>query len=194
MGKTTGKNKRRQLEQFDDFHNVKILCDSQEEVDFIAWCSEAAQLGIIIDYEYQPEAFQLFDPVTCINSKGKKYSLLRKHSYSADFIIQFNPQTSRMLIDEFKIPYDKISSNNVKVYLDIKGTFQRNGTGRSFSINQKWVYQKYQIYIQKLIPIEFFKKCGCPMKCFRSLKTNKPRPMFKGFMTIPYVFKIEKKS
>ena len=68
-----GKNKRRQLEYIDEFHNNnKILCDSQEECDFISWCSEAAQLNIIIDYEYQPKPFELSQSITYINNAHKK--------------------------------------------------------------------------------------------------------------------------
>ena len=47
-----GKNKRRQLECYDTFHEKQLSCDSAEEVDFVAWCCEAAKLGIIKDFSY----------------------------------------------------------------------------------------------------------------------------------------------
>ena len=47
-----GKNKRRQLECYDSFHDKKLECDSAEECDFIAWCCEAASLGIVKDFIY----------------------------------------------------------------------------------------------------------------------------------------------
>lgn len=183
-----GKNKRRQFEQFDEFHNNLILCDSQEECDFINWCSEMAIKKLIIDYEYQPKPFILFDAAQYININNKTRSLLKKHEYSPDFILTFNPQTSKILLEAFKIPLDKITNKSIDVYLDVKGTFQRNGTGRAFSINQKWVYQKFSIYVQKLVPVDFFKICGCPLKCFNSIKTNRPRSMFKGYPSIDDIF------
>lgn len=187
-----GKNKRRQFEHFDEFHNKQILCDSQEECDFINWCSEAAQLNIIIDYEYQPASFLLFESTTYINIDNKKRSLLLKHEYSPDFIITFNPNKSRVLSNAFKLSIDKLSLDTVNVYLDVKGTFQRNGSGRAFSINQKWVYQKYNIYVQKIVPVDFFKICGCPQLCFISAKSKKIRSMYKGYPTITE--KLQKQS
>lgn len=179
-----GRNKRRQLECFDVFHNQTLLCDSQEECDFIQWCSEATQLSIINDYEYQPEPFMLFDAVSYETLNGKKRSLLQKHQYSPDFIVTFNPQISQTLSNAFKLSHDQFLQSEVKVYLDVKGVFQRNGSGRAFSLNQKWVYQKFGIYVQKLVPCEFFKDCGCPVLCFTSLKTKRIRSMYKGFQTI----------
>jgi hypothetical protein len=43
------------------------------------WCSEAAQLGIIIDFEYQPKSFILSEPIFYTNTDGKKRSLFRIH-------------------------------------------------------------------------------------------------------------------
>jgi hypothetical protein len=47
-----GKNKRKQIEYFDGFHNCKLMCDSNEEVDTLNWLNEAASLGIVDDYAY----------------------------------------------------------------------------------------------------------------------------------------------
>ena len=37
-----GKNKRKQIEVFDSLHGMTLSVDSQEEVDFVNWCCEAA--------------------------------------------------------------------------------------------------------------------------------------------------------
>ena len=47
-----GKNKKRQIECYDSFHEVPLNCDSAEEVDFVEWCSEAAKLNVIQDFIY----------------------------------------------------------------------------------------------------------------------------------------------
>lgn len=179
-----GKNKRRQLQHHDDFHDVDVMCDSQEECDFINWCSEAASLGFITDYEYQPKPFLLFDSTTYINIDNKKRVLLRSHEYSPDFMVRFNPQLSRMLSNAFKLSSQQFSLDSIDVFLDVKGTFMRNDGGRAFSINQKWVYQKYDIFVQKIVPVDFFKICGCPLKSFISRKTRRARKMFKGYPSI----------
>ena len=185
-----GKNTRRQIQYRDDFHNIDVNCDSVEECDYIDWCSEAAQLSIIQDFEYQPQSIKLFDAVEYINWKGQSRSLLREHIYSPDFKIMFNPQSYQILAKEFKLPHKALQDNTFQVYLDVKGEFQRGDGGRSFSINQKWVYQKTGIYVQKIIPKDFFKACGCPAKCFLTRKTGRPRKAFVAFKSIKEVFAI----
>lgn len=189
-----GKNKRRQLSCYDSFHKIQLNCDSVEECDFIEWCSEAASLKIIKDFIYQPESIKLFDAVSYLDFQGKKKSLLRDHVYSPDFCIIFDPGTFLILAKQFKIPYDQVSLNESSVYLDVKGTFQRNGGDRSFSLNQKWVFQKTGIYVSKIIPENFFKECGCPQACFLSKKLKKARKKFIGFKTIAQAFRLETKN
>lgn len=186
-----GKNKRRQLECFDSFHNQKLDCDSLEECDFICWCSEAASLGVIIDFVYQPEPVKLFDSAQYLDFQGKSKTLLREHVYSPDFCIKFDPGSFPALVKQFKTPYDQMHLRVSSAYLDVKGTFQRNGGDRSFSLNQKWVFQKTGIYVCKVIPEKFFKECGCPQACFFSKKLKKARKKFIGFKTISQAFGLE---
>lgn len=37
-----GKNRRKQIEVEDSIHGAVLSVDSQEEVDFVNWCCEAA--------------------------------------------------------------------------------------------------------------------------------------------------------
>lgn len=187
----TGKNKRRQFEVYDIIHNVNLSVDSQEEVDFIEWCNEATKLSIINDYFYQPESYQLAESVKYKNVFNKENTLFQEHKYSPDFIIMFDPNNSLDLSKEFHIMYDDLSSQQCSSIIDVKGTFTRNDGGRSFSINQKWMYQKFKLYIYKLIPQKFFAKFGCPDNCKLTKKTKKPRTVFKGFKSIKEIFKIK---
>ena len=45
-----GKNTRRQLTFKDEVTGLEVSVDSQEEVDFFAWCEEAKRLGVIASY------------------------------------------------------------------------------------------------------------------------------------------------
>lgn len=186
-----GKNKRRQIECYDSFHEVPLNCDSAEEVDFVEWCSEAAKLNVIQDFIYQPEPILLFDAVSYLDFQRKTRSLLQKHVYSPDFYITFNPGAFPALAKQFKIPYDQMSQASSSIYLDIKGAFQRNGGDRSFSLNQKWVFQKTGIYINKIVPVKFFETCGCPQSCFLSKVLKKPRKAYTGFKTISQAFGLQ---
>ena len=181
-----GKNKRRQLEYFDEFHNQKLMCDSNEEIDTLNWLNEAVNLGIIEDYQYQPVSLKLFDAVDFINVEGKKRCLFREHVYSPDFLIKFNPTKFPQLAKEFKLTKEQSSLQTFEVQVDVKGTF--NKTERAFSLNQKWCWQRLGIYIYKLIPKEFFKKLGCPKTSFYTKKTKKIRKNFAGCKSIQQVF------
>lgn len=177
-----GKNKRRQLEVKDEIHDVVLSVDSQEEIDTLEYLTECKNLGIINDFTYQPEAFVLSDPVKYVDIYGKQRTLFQEHSYTADWVLEFAPSACMQLAKELKVPYDQLSCQNVKVYLDSKGVFNR--TERSFGYNQKWLYQKHGVYVYKLVPKKFFQKCGCPESCKITKKTKKPRTMFKGFKSI----------
>ena len=183
-----GKNSRRQFPYRDSFHNVDLQMDSIEECDFIEWCIEAAQLNLIQDFEYQPPSIKLFDAVDYTSLDGKKKSLLREHVYSPDFSIVLYPRSYQALSKQFKLPHNALQHETFRVYLDVKGTFQKSDGGRSFSINQKWVYQKTGIYVIKTIPKDFFKACGCPQKCFKTRKTGKARTAFAGYRSLKEVF------
>lgn len=180
-----GKNKRRQLEYFDEFHHQKLLCDSNEEIDTLNWLNEAASLGVVLDYIYQPTSLKLFDPVDYLNIDGKKRCLFREHVYSPDFSIRFNPSKFPQLAREFKLTKDQAALQEYEIQVDVKGTF--NKTERSFTLNQKWCWQKLGIYIYKLIPKEFFKKLGCPKASFYTKKTKKARKNFAGCKSIQHM-------
>ena len=182
-----GKNKRRQLIANDTIHNVVLSVDSQEEIDTLSWLTECKQLGIINDFSYQPDAFTLSDPVKYQDVNNKSRTLFQEHKYTADWVLEFTPGKFKDLAKEFKVPFDQLSCQNYKVYLDSKGTFNR--TERSFGYNQKWLYQRFKVYVYKLVPKKFFAKFGCPIACQLTQKTKKPRTMFKGFLSIKEIFK-----
>lgn len=184
----TGKNKRKHVIALDSVHNIELQLDSVEERDFLFWCCEAVSQGIILDFEYQPKTFILSDAVKIQTHKNKVKTILRQHVYSPDFSITFNGEKQISLASEFNIPYSMLSNCNL-VYVDVKGTFNRNDGGRSFSINQKWVWQKFNVYIHKIIPTIFFKKYGVPQKSTLTNKTKKIRKIFKNFSTIKDCFK-----
>ena len=168
-------------------HNVVLSVDSQEEIDTLSCLTECKQLGIINDFSYQPDAFTLSDPVKYQDVNNKSRTLFQEHKYTADWVLEFTPGKFKDLAKEFKVPFDQLSCQNYKVYLDSKGTFNR--TERSFGYNQKWLYQRFKVYVYKLVPKRFFAKFGLPDACQLTQKTKKPRTMFKGFLSIKEIFK-----
>lgn len=180
-----GKNKRRQIEVEDTVHGTVLSADSMEEVDFINFLCEACDLSAISDFSYQPQQFQLFEPKRYTDVNGKERCLFREHHYNPDFMVEFNPSDQMGLAEEFKVPLSDLSNDTVSSYIDVKGVFARNDAGnRTFSLNQKWMYDKYGIYVVKVVPKEFFGKFGCPEKCRFTMKTKKPSTKYQGFPSV----------
>ena len=183
-----GKNKRSKLTFFDKFKNETIEIDSIEEYQTYCWIIEAKDLGIVKDYVYQPESFMLTEKFTYIplynNPKQKEKHLLADHVYTADFKILFDQKYGEQLSREFKLSNNCIKDGNIEVWIDVKGGFMRNDSGRSFSINQKLVYDKHKIFVQKFVPRDAFKTLGCPEVLFFTAKTKKPSKVFEGYKKI----------
>lgn len=167
--------------------NNNIDVDSLEEVEVFEWLLEAMKLGIVVDFEYQPSSYVLFEGAKYKDSKGKERCLFRDHIYSPDFSITFDVSNVRLL-DEFKLPVIDDNRKTAKIVVDVKGAFMTNGSGRSFSLNQKWVFQKYGIYVYKLVPKEFFRKFGITESLMYTKKIRKPSSKYRGFPKIEEVF------
>lgn len=179
---TNGKNRRRQFEVFDEAHGAELNVDSMEEVDFVNFLNEASRLGVVYDFVYQPESFLLAEGVKYRGVDGKTKTLFQDHVYSADFMVSFNPKKYPKLAAEFKISQERACLERVDAYIDTKGTFNKNA--RSFSIDRKWVWQKFGIYICEVVPKKFFQKFGCPKNSFVTRKTGARRKMFAGCRSI----------
>lgn len=161
----SGKNKREQIE-FEGF-----MFDSREEVNFYIWLKEAVDFGIVSEWEYQPTPYTLFDEIK--DERGKQF--MRSHIYSADFAFKLTEKWDDFA-NMFKVRYfagHKRDSHDGRVWVDTKGTFIMHGGDRSFSINQKWVYQKFGTYVSKVVVDEFFSKVWLPERCRTTLKLKK---------------------
>lgn len=185
---SNGKNKRRQITCYDDIHRQELSVDSQEEVDTLAWLSEATKLSVINDFSYQPPSFHLFDSVKYQDIDGKTKTLFREHEYTPDWVLDFTPSAQAQLAKELRVSYCQLSDLHCSVFIDSKGAF--NITERAFGYNQKWLWQKFKTYVYKLVPKKFFQKCGCPEACKTTKKAKKPRKMFQGFPSLREALKL----
>jgi hypothetical protein len=189
-----GKNKRSEIV----YNGVEL--DSVEELQFYYWLEEAKNNNLIKDFTYQPKEFVLFEKVSFVKSikKGKKVvnkeqTLLNPHIYTPDFCITFT--------DLFYELCEKNSWNKLfkhidiqsEVICDIKGGFSRNGGDRTFSINQKWVYQKYEKYITKIVPKDLFKLTWCPELAKLTPKKKQIVEKYKDFRSITQILETEGK-
>lgn len=168
--------------------------DSDEELHFSWYLDELKRHKAIIGYEYHPKPFSLSEKVTHKFLKtGKRISreteafLMHPHKYQADFMIYWQAEWEGRLfmcldgllslnypfitnMGRLGIPYSVI---------DVKGMFagRKNNSAVTFPLDQKWVYQRYKIYVQKIIPKELFKETFTPENYLYTDVTRKKRKL-----------------
>ena len=191
------KNKKSTVTINDRIHGIdSVEIDSNEEYYVFNWVMDAHDLKIVKDFEYQPKEFLLTEKFKYVpafgNPKQKEKHLLADHVYTADFKITFDKQFGEKLSEYFKIPIEAIDANgNAVVYMDVKGGFNKFGGDRNFSIHQKMVWDKYRIYVQKVVPEEMFKKLGVPEAAKYTIKTKKPTAKYAvGAKSLKETFEI----
>lgn len=142
-------------------------------MEMYMWCVEALSLGIIESFEHQPSQFVLSEPRKYKAEKGpksKERELVKGHVYTADFRIETSAE----------LPFKKRIQNIGTVYIDVKGSFNRFGGSREFSINQKWVLKDHGTYIHKVIPEEFFSFTFVPRDAMLTKKTKVIKRKYLG--------------
>lgn len=169
------KGKKKQILFNDTIHNQVVDVDSNEEWYAFAWAVELVEMGLAKDFEYQPPTFDLSPKFVYVpyvfpgKKRPKEKFLFHPHVYTADFRITVFLDTEKAVdyfsqafkIDEKSVRTDDETGKPVAdIWLDVKGTWIRKG--ESFSINQKLVFEKHGIYINKFIPKQAFAKLGCP--------------------------------
>lgn len=153
-----------------------ITFDSPEEREFFWWLEEAQELGLVESFVYQPPPFELLPAVKMditvqLKTKTKVVpkTILRPHHYTADYLIY--PLKELKLLG--KEPF----------YVDIKGGFDLYHNEREFSINQKWMWDKFGVYVNKVVPRAWFAQYWVPDKARFTEKTGKLRKCYEQYQT-----------
>ena len=194
-----GKNKNAKEIPFDiDGHTYML--DSQEEWCMFNWIKEMKERGLLLDYVYQPEHWDLtprfeYTPYPVMKDKKgnvKTKFLMHPHVYTADFKLMFDANNLNLMSylgQVFKLRLDDVNDGVLTLVVDVKGTFMSNDGGRSFSINQKLMMAVHNIYVSKFVPKEAFKKLGVPKRCTTTMKSGKASKVFKGMNFVETVLK-----
>ena len=155
--------------------------DSKEELYFKWFVEELLAFDVISDYKYHPKPFVLstgFEYDVYAKSKPTKkprtLSLLQNHEYTSDFVLNWTPKLKGILWEPissvhhdsmknfpFIANYNKALDMHYSV-IDVKGSFigPHNTTAITFPLNQKWVWEKYNIYVNKIVTHPRITKAG----------------------------------
>ena len=169
---------------------------SEEEFYFNEFCKEMKEEGFIDEFWYEPFSILVsqkytYEATEFLKTKSKKVErkLLDSHYYTPDFLISWSPKGGMPLtlnLDDsyysfknyFKssdtaLPLPFVGENGF-TFIDVKPSFDQHNMTRLFSLNQKWIYEKYKIYVQKIIVKAPAPKSGKGKKfLFRDLWTPK---------------------
>jgi len=148
--------------------------ESDEERMFEQWCKEAIKHGLLQHFVKQPKPFDLtpaqfvfVDKQLKTKVTTVKRSVCRAHIYTADFCLMMTPLGMELLKGVFQNTHILGFPDDL-LWVDTKGGFMSRGTGQEFAINQKLVYDKYEIWVSKVVPfISQYNKKGehNPSKC-----------------------------
>lgn len=184
-------------------NNIKF--DSAEEVYFAMWLNELEKAGYVDKWVKVVTPIKLtkglkipYKKVTQLKTKvkieDKEKSILNPSEYTPDFRVAFTEKghdlfCSWLTIADFNpnalffTNNDGIQQKNVPVYVfEIKPSFDQNNMERLFRNNQKFLWDKYEIFVNLVEPISLFEKTFLPLeaeKYFRYRVVNK-KALAKG--------------
>ena len=170
-------------------HEYKgVQYDSSEEVEFVMWLEEAQDNGFVGSWMYHPNKYeitpkQMATRLVELKTKTKtvEKTLLRPHTYEPDFLIFVNGKRWLHIAK-----HTKLLKTSVGCFVDVKGTFDRNKSNTIFSINQKLMYDKYHIYVNKVVPAKLFRQTFVPKGC-AYMKNRKVLAMRKPYKDCVFI-------
>lgn len=160
---------------------------------------------------YEPSTFTLSETkwypiLRQLKTKTKvdKLSLMDEHKYTPDFLIEWNEEYLnkffRLINDETcarKCPFFASrgkKNNKPYTFIETKGIFDANNMTRAFRLSQKWLYDKYDLYVQLCIIPDMFQKVFTPQRYLLTYKTMKPRTLPKNYKLLTlneYLIKLD---
>ncbi len=164
---------------------------SNEEFYFACWCEELLQNGYIEFYNYEPKSFLLCDKVvevceTQLKTKVKidTFSLLKELRYTPDFFIKWTDKALNIFVssDNYKaVKYTPfIMNEEMNSYIEVKPTFDKNGTISNTVVKIKMLYNKHNVFTN-LVQIgtakkkDFFTKTFLPERAAYTVPKGKTK-------------------
>lgn len=159
-----------------------IVVKSIIELYFIFYLEELREAGYVKEWWYEKNTYKLSDSIKLSYKKQLKTKVIQQEEHilegascTSDFTILWEPKAYNAFVltpgipvkDVRKIPFrissfviddDYVNNSKVELYseVEIKGpTESTTSSSVSFPYKAKWVYQLYQVYIQKIKPFSY---------------------------------------
>jgi len=182
-----------------------IVYDSLEELAFLQWASELKRAGYIRSIT-RSESFLLSESFTNdfvvqkgTSSKPSSQSLLQGHSYTPEFVIYWERKArdKNLLWTEtqqskFDGLFITLKDDPLATYIEIKPLWDQNNMERLFKINQKWMKQKFGIFVNLVKCPELFEETFTPAE-YLTTKTGRVRQIKWKIKTL-YEYLNQRKS
>lgn len=163
-----------------------LAVDSQEEVMAIMYFEELIEAGYVEKIEraepirlserLENKYTQVVEMKTKTKEVEKNQVILEDHVYTPEFKVTWTHKGKGLFVDsvhkERKI--DAPFIGNWVTYIEVKPSFDQNNMTRLFKINQKWVYQQHQIFVNLVQPHKLFEETFTP-KAWLKTPTGKDR-------------------
>jgi len=154
------------------------------ETHFTWYLNELFEAGIIAEWTPQPRSYTLACKATYIYGEQLKTKVkqveamipeLSQHIYTPDFEIVWSPQAQGVFhtgLYSYKkaltgcpfISLDKPCDTIRTSLIEIKPPKDRYNMIRVFGLNQRWMWQRHGIYVQKVVPERLFKETFTPRR------------------------------
>jgi hypothetical protein len=172
-----------------------IEYDSLDELGALQWLFELKNQGYITKIE-RAESFLLCDGVTNdyaelkkskVSSKPMQQTILHGHSYTPEFKVLWTIDGARKFVwdPESRTKFDKlfigwhgdsddwdgeVPKNKYPCicYIEVKPSFDRNNMERLFKLNQKWMWQQHEIFVNLVKINDLFQKTFTPKGYLRT--------------------------
>jgi hypothetical protein len=174
----------------------EVFFDSDEEVFFAMWLEELKTHGYVVQWNklYHPIILtkglkvpykKLTQLKTKLKVEDKEKHLLKPSEYTPDFRVYFSEKAydsiaSFIEVGDFNPTALFYAENDgeqrkeiVMHTVEVKPHFDQNNMERLFVNNQKFIWDKYKIFVNLIEPIELFKKTFVPLQAMPYLVYRK---------------------
>ena len=156
----------------------EIAFDSPEEVFVAMWLDELQHVGYVKEWKRATDPINItkglklpYIKITKLKTKTKTekkfHTFLRPSEYTADFSVKWTIYGWIKFVNDPNNPYDKnkiffTRLSDVAMLIEVKPSFDQYNMERLFVLNQKFIWDKYKVFVNLVEPIELFKKTFMP--------------------------------